>query len=130
MDYSNFVGQVQNKARLDGEDKAVRAIRATLETLSERLSAGEVSDAASQLPREIALYMQSSDGSERFDVDEFFRRVSHREQVDLPEAIFHARAVVEVLDGALSEGEMSDIRAQLPEDYSRLFDSGSTGKME
>ncbi|MEH2241168.1 hypothetical protein [Nostoc sp.] len=34
---------------------------------------------------------------ERFSLDEFFGRVSQRESIDLPDAVHHARVVIEVL---------------------------------
>jgi uncharacterized protein (DUF2267 family) len=58
---------------------------------------------------------------EPFSLDGFFRRVSLREGVDLPQAIFHARMVISVLQEAISQGELDDIRSQLPPDYDRLF---------
>jgi uncharacterized protein (DUF2267 family) len=66
---------------------------------------------------------------ERFSVDEFFQRVSDREGVDLPQAVFHTRAVIEVLQKALTKGEVNNIRAQFPAEYKRLFEAGSLGGM-
>ena len=67
--------------------------------------------------------------SERFNLDEFFNRVTDREGVDKPEAVFHARAVLEVLQEAVSPGQIEQIRHQLPGDYFPLF-SGSQGHMK
>ncbi len=66
---------------------------------------------------------------ERYTLDEFYRRVSDREGVDLPKAIFHARAVIEVLQEAISPGEIKDIRVQLPAEYDSLFEAGSQGEV-
>ena len=60
----------------------------------------------------------------RFPIEEFFERVSQREGVDVPKAIYHARAVIAVLYEAISPGEMADVRAQLPAEYVRLFEPG------
>lgn len=130
MQYNEFVGQVQHRARLGSTGDAVRAIRVTLETLAERLTNGETKDLASQLPREIAHYLEEvpTVGGERFSLDEFFQRVSIRESVGLPEAVFHARVVVEVLQEAVSKGEINDVRAQLPPEFAALFEAGSTGQ--
>jgi uncharacterized protein (DUF2267 family) len=54
--------------------------------------------------------------------EEFFERVSQREGVDGPKAIYHARAIIAMLYEAVSPGEMADVRAQLPADYGRLFE--------
>jgi uncharacterized protein (DUF2267 family) len=126
MKHDEFIGQVQHRARLSSRGEAERAVRATLETLAERLSGGEAEDLAAQLPLEIGHHLRGpwSAQGERFPLDEFFRLVSLREGVDLPAAVFHARAVIEVLSEAVSTGEMDDVRAQLPAEYERLFDSG------
>jgi len=47
-------------------------------------------------------------------VEEFFQRVSERTGVDLPKAIYHARAVIAVLYEAVSPGEMADIPSSEP----------------
>jgi uncharacterized protein (DUF2267 family) len=131
MKHDEFIGQVQHRARLSSRGDAERATRATLETLAERLAGGETNDLASQLPREIGEHLRRewSGIGERFSLDEFFRRVRIKEGVDLPDAIFHARVVMEVVSEAVSKGEMDDVRAQLPAEYDRLFESGSIGHM-
>ncbi|SRR6266851_4822569 len=131
MKHDEFIGQVQHRARLSSRGAAERATRATLETLAERLAGGEAKDLAAQLPPELAEHLRGgwSAMGERFSLDEFFRRVSQREGADLPDAVFHARAVIEVLSEAVSQGEMDDVRAQLPAEFNRLFEAGSAGQM-
>jgi uncharacterized protein (DUF2267 family) len=131
MKHDEFVGQVKHRARLSSRGEAERATRATLETLAERLAGGEAKNLAAQLPQEIGEHLRRewSGVGERFDLAEFFRRVSLREGVDLPAAVFHARAVIEVLSEAVSRGEIDDVRAQLPAEFDRLFEAGSTGHM-
>src|SRR5438876_6383561 len=120
MTFDHFVGQVQHRAQLASTDEALRAIRCTFETLAERLDFGETKDLAAQLPRELAAYFAVQEHSKRFSLDEFFKHVSEREQVDLPKSIHHARVVVELLREAVSAGEIRDVRAQLPEDWNAL----------
>lgn len=124
MKHDEFIGQVQHRARLASRGDAEIVTRATLETLAERLSGGEADDLASQLPRGIAEYLRTEFAGEgmRFSMEEFFERVSRREGVDVPKAIYHARAVTGVLSEAVSPGEMADLRAQLPREYARLFE--------
>jgi uncharacterized protein (DUF2267 family) len=55
--------------------------------------------------------------------------VSLRKGVDPPQAVFHARAVIEVLGQAVSQGELDDVRTQLPAEFDRLFEAGRTGHM-
>jgi uncharacterized protein (DUF2267 family) len=130
MRHDEFIGQVQHHARLSSRGDAERATRAMLETLAERLAGNEPFDLAAQLPREIGHYLQhhGAGKGEHLSLDEFFKRVSIREGVDLPDAVFHARAVAAVLVDAVSHGEMRDVFAQLPEEYNRLF-AGSEGAM-
>jgi uncharacterized protein (DUF2267 family) len=133
MQFDQFVGQVQSRARLASKGEALSAIRATLETLAQRLAGGEASHLAAQLPQEIGVYLRAvSDqdgGGQRFSLDEFFQRVSEREKADLPAAAYHARVVVEVLGESVSAGEMADVRAQLPDDFQPLFEAGSSGRL-
>lgn len=123
MKYDEFVGTLQQHARLASRGEAVAAIRATLQTLSERLAGGEPKDLASQLPQEVGIYLLNAleGGGERMDVAEFLCRVSLREGVDLPKATFHTRAVFSLLQKAVSPGEMNHIRAQLPPEFHELF---------
>ncbi|MFP4563653.1 MAG: DUF2267 domain-containing protein [Spirochaetia bacterium] len=129
MQFDEILGLVQNRARLASSEEALTATRATLSTLNERLAGGETKDIASQLPRELAKFMDETGKGERFDVDEFFKRVSRKEGVDLPVSVHHARSVISVLKEALTEGEFNDILAQLPNDYKELFQSGYEGDL-
>lgn len=105
---------------------------AALTALAERLLGNEPANAAAQLPKGIAGYLEHawSGMGEPFSLDEFFNRVSQRAEVDLPDAVYQSRVVIEVLQEAISQGEIEDIRAQLPNDYLTLFEAGSKGKME
>jgi uncharacterized protein (DUF2267 family) len=128
MKYNQFMGLVQSKAKLASTEEAIKITKATLQTLGERLSGGEPKDLASQLPKEIGVFIQG-DKTEKFGLDEFFRRVSEREGTELPDAIYHSRVVIEVVKEAVSKGEIDDIKQQLPPEYDRLFEAGSEGRM-
>jgi len=113
-----------NRAHLSSQIEAQRATQATLETLAAYITPKERHDAASQLPKVIKTYMQrpflgpgkqpASSPESNGSLDDFFQRVSLREEVPLATAAEHARAVMSVLRDALSEGELEDIRAELP----------------
>lgn len=130
MQYHEFMGEVQNRARLGSTAEAVRATRATLEVLGQRLFGGEADELAAQLPAEIQNYLTDGEESQAFGLDEFFERVSKNEGVDLPDAAHHARAVLSVVQDAVSHGQIKNVRAQLPEEYDPLFESGSEGEMD
>lgn len=132
MHLNEFLGQVQHLGRMSSLDEAMTATRATLETLGERLDGGEPGNIGAQLPDELArLFGMDPDHAfaERFTSDEFLQRISVREGVDLPKSVFHARAVLTVLSSAVSPGTIAHLRAQLPADYSRLFDGGAEGEL-
>jgi len=131
MKFEHFVGQVQNRARLPSEGEAVRAILATLETLGERLGDSEAVHLGAQLPLGIGAYLRLAKRQERFDVQSFFKRVAEREGagVDVPDAAFHVRAVMEVLREAVTPGQLQHVRDSLPDDYAPLFESSSQGEM-
>lgn len=130
MQLHDFLGEVQNKAKLASLDEALNATRATLTTLAERLQGDEPANLAAQLPSEIGSLLTGEKAGlgERFDSDEFSRRVSEKEGVGLNTGVWHARAVLDVLSQAVSAGELEDVKAQLPEDYLRFF-SGAEGSM-
>lgn len=123
MQHDEFIGQVQARARLDSRGAAESATRATLTTLADRLGGGMPSNIGAQLPAEIGRDLDSGHG-ERFDVHEFWDRVAEREAgaVDLPEAAFHARAVMSVVADAVTGDQLDRIREQLPPEWSPLFD--------
>ena len=128
MTFDKIVGEVQHRANLGSKGDAVWAIQCTLQALGQRLTAEEAKDLGAQLPREIAFYLQTPQHGERLSLDDFFQKVSEREKMDLPEAIYHARVVIEVLTEAVSAGEMQDVRAQLPAEWQPLFEGGSRGE--
>jgi uncharacterized protein (DUF2267 family) len=119
-EHDQFLTTVQQKAGISRE-RAEGASRATLETLAERLSAGEARDIAAQLPPELAPYLPARGDAEGFDLDEFLRRVAEREGVDVPTAADHARAVFAALRRAVDPGEIEDLAAQLPNDFAPLL---------
>lgn len=133
MQHDEFIGRVQNKARLGSRGDAERATQATLQTLAERLAGGAAENLASELPPHLAGYVMlggETEDPEPMTIDEFFQTVSEREGVDLPKSVHHVRAVLDVLGEAISDGQMRKIRAQLPDEWDPLFESGSEGEME
>jgi uncharacterized protein (DUF2267 family) len=120
-EYEYFITTVQHKARISRED-AERAARAVLETLAERLSAGEALDLTGELPPELAPWLAADDNAEPFHVGEFIRRVAARErEVDLAAAQRHARAVFDALGRIVSRDEIEDMAAERPKDFEPLI---------
>lgn len=121
MRYAPFVETVEQAAGIS-RPEADRAIRATLETLAERITRGEAADVASFLPPELrGLLTNVPEPAEAFDLEEFVRRVAERERVSPEEAREHVRAVFVALGLAVAPGELRDMLAQLPRDYEPLL---------
>jgi uncharacterized protein (DUF2267 family) len=112
---------VQQSAGIDTHEHAEQAVRATLTVLGQRLST-EAGDLAAQLPSEFAECLRGGGQAERFDLEEFYRRVAAEEGHGCtPEqARQHARAVTAALREAVG-GEYTDLLAQLPGDYADLM---------
>jgi uncharacterized protein (DUF2267 family) len=123
VDYEGFIQRVAEAAAIDRE-AAERAMRATLQTLGERIDRGEARQLASQLPAEVAPWLEQTPSAERFDVDEFVGRVAEREGVGLADAERHARAVFVALGQAVSDKEIFDLAEQLPDDLDALLPKG------
>jgi uncharacterized protein (DUF2267 family) len=122
-DYERFIQTVQHAADL-GWEPAERATAAVLETLAERLSAGEARDLAEQLPPQLGAWLATDSGAEGFEVDEFLRRVAEREEVDLETAERHVRAVFLAISRAVTPQEFDDMVAELPKTFARLLPRG------
>ena len=125
MQYQEFLNKVQDRIGPAQPEEARRAITATLSTLSERISGGEASDLAAQLPEELKEPAQrSGEEAERFSYEEFLRRVGEREGTNTDTARDHASAVLTVLKEAVTGGQLDDIAAQLPQEFAPLFEYG------
>lgn len=131
MDHDAFIGEVQNRAELPSRGAALSASRATLQTLGDRIQEGEATNLAAQLSDELGRFLEEHAGTtESFGFDEFIERVADRDENfgesdddnDLSAATFHARVVVDVLEDAVSGGQLDDLRNQLPDEYSQLFE--------
>lgn len=134
MDFDEFTGQVQHRLGLAGTGQTVRAIRATLMTLGERLPAGNAEDLAASLPMEIKWYLTGAvqEHGQRFDWHEFVDRVSEVENADPADAAYHARVVVDVVHSLVPESDFRQLRDALPEseddeNWRKLFEVVDAG---
>jgi uncharacterized protein (DUF2267 family) len=125
VQYEEFLNKVQDRIGSARPDEARRAITATFSTLCERISLGEASDLADQLPQELKEPLhRAGEEAEEFSFEEFLRRVGEREGVNADVARDHASAVMMVLGEAVTAGELDDVRAQLPGEFDPLFQYG------
>lgn len=129
MNFKAFTGEVQHRLELSEQGEAVRASRAVLTSLGERLQEGEARDLAGPLPMEIDWYLEHANSGQHFDFDEFVTRVCEREGKDAgyddnrSDAAYHGRAIVALVAEMVSESEMNQVRDQLPADegWEELF---------
>lgn len=124
MQYGEFIKRVSERGGPADRDHASQATTVVLEVLGQRLAGAEPSNLAAQLPEELKKPLSSHAGeAESFDVDEFFRRVANREGwgCSPEQAREHARAVVATMASFVSEGELDDVRSQLPAGYEVLL---------
>ena len=127
MQYQEFLQRVQEQISAtepatQTQRAAEQAITATLQTLSERLTGGEATDLAAQLPEELKAPLQrSAEEAEGFSLEEFYGRVAEREGVDIETARNDASAVMSVLRLAVTPGQLDDLMAQLPSEFNVLF---------
>jgi uncharacterized protein (DUF2267 family) len=121
IDAATFVRLVAQVGGMS-EQEAVHATRATLETLGERLSAGESRDIADELPEPLDDWVRNDHKAEAFHVDEFVRRVARREgHDDEVAAARDAAAVFMALAQAISADELADMESELPKDFAPLL---------
>jgi uncharacterized protein (DUF2267 family) len=136
MRHDEFIGLVQDRARLSSRGEAEGATRATLETLGERIPEPLAVKLASQLPTEIGEHLRrtvtmgGAGTGERFNRDTFVARVAQRGHTTAPAAMYQARVVLELVDEATTGGMVDKVRDALPDDLRALIDAGSSGQVD
>ncbi|MEV6691913.1 DUF2267 domain-containing protein [Micromonospora sp. NPDC051196] len=119
MNYDTFVDQVAQRTGTSSQ-RAVELIQATLETLAERLTGGEVLDLAVQLPEPLRLPLRptpATEAAQRFGGAEFVARVAVRARIDESAARNVVGAVFTTIREAVTGGEFDELVVQLPRDY-------------
>jgi uncharacterized protein (DUF2267 family) len=125
MQYQAFLDHVMAQPGPETEEAALRATKATLGTLGERIVGPLRDNVAAQLDEKLAplmtAYSEVEEAVEPFALEVFYRRVSDRAGVGVTDAVAHARAVMITLREALTPGQWASLVSQLPEDYSGLL---------
>lgn len=140
MNFDEFTGEIQHRLELPGTGETVRAIRATLVTLGQRIPEGNAEDLAASLPMEIKWYLTGAvhKHGQRFDWKEFVSRVSEIEGVDRPEAAYQAQVIMDLVSTLVPPSDLQQLRDQLPEseddeNWRKLFaviDAGGWGEAQ
>ena len=120
MQLHEFLARVQQHGEMQSRDQAMQAVRATLETLSDRLTGQGAEHLAAQLPKAVKHFAHSG-GAERFSAQEFIERIADKEGCETHEAERHAKAVMDTIGEAVDEGDFQHLFAQLPNSYHKLF---------
>ena len=119
MDYAELLQQVQTAAAVD-RALAEQVSLATVATLAERMSHGELLLLGARLPDELqAAVRGGSPACHPFGADEFVRRVAERLGVEQQAAWTHVRAVLGTLSREVAE--MEEVRQRLPRDFDALM---------
>jgi uncharacterized protein (DUF2267 family) len=117
VNQKEFLESVTVRGQLSPE-QAEQLTEVTLTVLADRISAGEAEDLAAQLPKGVRDWLVSKEEpAQKFDLEEFVRRVSERAAVDLDTATRGARAVLSTIRRAVTTGEFEDVLAQLPKEF-------------
>jgi uncharacterized protein (DUF2267 family) len=121
MKYDEFVDSVAIRAGVSIAEAAALT-DATLQTLSDRLTAGEARDLAAQLPKGCQEALQPRyDQADAFGLEEFVRRVGNRAGMDMPIAWHGMRAVLATIRSGVSAGEFEDVLGQLPKEFQKAL---------
>jgi uncharacterized protein (DUF2267 family) len=112
-----FIQTVAERSALSREEAADLS-RATLRTLADRLSGGEVRHLALQLPEPLNESLGTrTAAAEKFGLDEFIRRVSEHTGLTIRETTDGVRAVFTTLQEDLGDEQFDHVMAQLPGNF-------------
>ncbi len=122
MNLKDYVQFVKERSAIRSDEAAKRAIEAVLQILGQRISPGQAEDIAVMLPPQLKPFLMQTDAPEKFNLPEFLKRISEKEQVSPAVAEEHARAVLSVLAEWIPRAELRNTLAQIPNDMRNLFE--------
>jgi uncharacterized protein (DUF2267 family) len=126
VSYHAFLASVAVGAGVDVAE-ARRISEACLETLAERVAAGDVDDLMSRLPVRLHAVLKrgraSADAATRtMSAEDFVHRVAQRAGVPAEQAAEDIRAVLATVRKTVTEEEFLDVAVQLPGEYRLLLE--------
>lgn len=130
MNYSEFIDAVARRAGVSSTE-AVSVTRATLETLTDRITGGQARGLAGQLPVELREHLHKTTSAagaqfaEPFRLEEFVQRVSARAGVDGALANAGVRAVLTTVGETVSSEELEGTVSQLPKEFWEIIRPGA-----
>lgn len=122
LDFDEFLRRVAERERADVAS-AERHVRAVFAALARTVSVDELTDMASELPKDFDPLLAAAqpppaeqpDRPPPMTADEFVDRVARRAALDRDAARRAAEAVLEALADRITGGQVDDLAAQLPE---------------
>ena len=121
-----WLRDILSQLKWQSKESAYQALRGTLHALRDRLPAEKAVDLAAQLPLVVkGMYYDGwtlRDKSEKFKKEEFARRV--HAQFEFDDSVNPAeviRAVLRVMHKHMSEGELRDVKLNMPKDIQEWF---------
>lgn len=126
MQESEFYSLVQEAGHLESMDRTQAASEAVLATLGETLTGGEAEDVAAQLPNELARILEDADhDGAGYGREAFIDRVGEHlrgTDVEADDAEVFTEAVTDAVVGALTEGEVENLKGQLDGELQPFFE--------
>jgi uncharacterized protein (DUF2267 family) len=124
MSMRALLDRIARRAGIDARE-ARTAAEAVLQTLAERIAAGEVTDLTTRLPVGVHGALKrglagADEATRRMPPDEFLRRVAERAGVSEERARQYTRAVLATVREATRE-DFYDVAVQLPDPYRDLL---------
>lgn len=119
-----FVEQARQAAGMSSYEEANALVRATLRTLAEAVTGGQIDELAPGLPDDLRAELSGRSGQARsMDENGFLDRVSGSVQTtDLDQVKQQVRAVLRTVRAWAPQGEARDTARQLPKSLAALFD--------
>lgn len=124
----SWIEEIMQESGMESPESAYSALRAVLHALRDRLPIGEATDLAAEMPMLIrGLYYEGwnpNQKPEKMSEEDFMFRVHQHYRFDPeihPESI--VGVILKVLERRISEGELSDIKANLPKDLQQTWSS-------
>jgi len=121
---NGWLQEIMTELNWDDRRKAYLALRATLQTLRDRLTLEEAVQFGAQLPMLVrGFYYEGWNPSkplEKMHKEKFLSRIKNQfnEEIDAERVV---RAVFHVIAHRIAEGEMEDIKSVLPKDLEELW---------
>ncbi len=121
MQYQDFIEGVQKSGNFSSIEEAEVAVEASLSTLAERLHTTVIDKFQSQLPNQLKKYLTASSDSIQFSLEEYYNRVGARAGVRYSQAVRWSRAVMYMVNRAITTGLKNEILDDLPVEFVELF---------